>query len=217
MAEKVVIVTGATGALGRAVAAAFQANGDIVVPVARSSKDWSYDLAQPGAAQELVSKVADRFGGVDVVAHTVGAFAPGGLEDAGAELWTRMFDVNLRTTVAMLESALPHLKASRAGRFVGVGSRAGTVASPGASAYAASKAAMHSLISAAAEELKGTGVTVNAVLPSTMDTEANRSWGKPEQIETWVKPEAVAQAILWLASDLAADVTGCLLPVYGSK
>jgi NAD(P)-dependent dehydrogenase (short-subunit alcohol dehydrogenase family) len=217
MTDRIVIVTGATGELGSATAAGFRKAGSEVVAVARSSPDWAFDLSEPTAADRLVRAVLARYGGLDVVVHTIGGYAAGGITgEKAAETWSRMIDINLRTTAATLAAAVPVLQKQGRGRFIAVGSRAGTGPTPGAAAYAATKAAVHSLVQTAAAELKGSGVTVNAVLPSTLDTAANRNWGTPEQVATWVKPESVTEAILWLASDLAADVTGCLLPVYGA-
>jgi NAD(P)-dependent dehydrogenase (short-subunit alcohol dehydrogenase family) len=216
MAARIVIVTGATGALGRAVVAAFERTGDNVVAVARSSEEWKYDLGEMGAADRLVRAVVERFAGLDVVVHTVGGYAPGGLQgDPVWDVWTRMLDINLRTTALLLAAVLPELKRRGRGRFIAVGSRAGALPTPGSAAYGAVKAAVHSLVLTAAVECRGSGVTVNAVLPSTLNTESNREWGRPEQVAKWVEPASVAEAISWLASDLAADVSGCLLPVYG--
>ena len=216
MAGRTVIITGATGALGSAATTAFRGGGDTVVAVSRSSREWAFDLGEAGAAERLVQTALDRYGRLDVVVHTVGGYAPGGLGgNAVWDTWARMLEVNLRTTALLLAAALPVLKAAGRGRFIAVGSRAGTGPAPAAAAYAAAKAAVHSLVTSAAEESKPSGVTVNAVLPSTLDTAANRKWGRPEEVSHWVQPDAVAQAILWLASDLAAEVTGALLPVYG--
>ena len=215
-AQRVVIVTGATGALGRAVVDLFREAGDEVVGVSRSG-EWQANLADPAASHQLIGAVFERFGRVDAVIHTVGGFAPDGLSaQSAASVWPRMLELNLLTTAYLLSASLPALKRAPQGRFVSVGSRAGSVASPEAAAYAASKAAVHSLVLSAADAVKGSRVTVSAVLPSTMDTGANREWGTPGQIQTWVQPRSVAQAIFWLASDLASDVNGVLLPVYGN-
>jgi NAD(P)-dependent dehydrogenase (short-subunit alcohol dehydrogenase family) len=107
------------------------------------------------------------------------------------------------------------MKQAGSGRIVAVGSRTGADLAAGMGAYGVSKAAVHALIRNVALECAGSGVTCNAVLPGTMDTEANREWGSAEQVATWVKPESVAEAMLWLASDAAKETNGALVPMYG--
>jgi NAD(P)-dependent dehydrogenase (short-subunit alcohol dehydrogenase family) len=196
------------------VVEAFRRAGDEVIPVSRSSGDFSADLLNPAAAEELFRRVTDREGRLDVVVHTAGAFAAGGdVRETTLEIWTRMMQVNFQSALHTIRAALPHLRGG--GRIIAVGSRAGVQLAPGLGAYSVSKAALHALIQTVALEVVQRGITANAVLPSTIDTEANRSWGTPEQQALWVKPESIAEAILWLASDAASDVNGALVPVYG--
>jgi NAD(P)-dependent dehydrogenase (short-subunit alcohol dehydrogenase family) len=158
--------------------------------------------------------VTERHGRLDVLVHAAGGFASDGdVAATGLDTWRRMMDVNFHAALHAVRAALPHLRSG--GRIIAVGSRAGVQLSAGLGAYGVSKAALHALIQTVALEVVERGITANVVLPSTIDTEANRSWGTAEQRATWVKPSSLADVILWLASPAAADVNGALLPVYG--
>jgi NAD(P)-dependent dehydrogenase (short-subunit alcohol dehydrogenase family) len=121
----------------------------------------------------------------------------------------------LRAAFLTVRAALPKMLENGYGRIVAVGSRAGLDVSPGSSAYAVSKAGLNALIRTVAEENKERGVTANVVLPSIIDTPVNRSAMPEADFSRWVTPQSLAQPIVWLASEQAADVTGVLLPVYG--
>src|SRR5205085_10061617 len=127
----------------------------------------------------------------------------------------KMMAMNLTSAFYVLRAALRQMTAVRRGRIIAIGSRASVQPASGLSAYSASKAALNSLVETAALEVKDLGITVNALLPSTIDTTANRSWGSAEQQAKWVTPESIAKQVLWLASDDAADINGALVPIYG--
>ena len=213
MPGRVVVVTGATGAVGRAVVGVFQRAGDQVVSVSRSAQPYGVDLTDEAAVQEVFARIRHDHGKIDVLAHVAGAFMSGGLMKF--DVWSQMIAINLYAAVHSIRAVLPDMKARGAGRIIAVGSRSGAEPGVDAAAYSASKAALHTLVRTAAINCASSGVTCNAVLPGTIDTEANRGWGSPEQVATWVKPESVAAAMFWLASDAAGDVNGALLPVYG--
>jgi NAD(P)-dependent dehydrogenase (short-subunit alcohol dehydrogenase family) len=216
MSQRIVVITGGTGALGRAVVAKFASAGDIVVPISRSSGDFAADLTQPGEAQQVLQRVVERHGGVDVLIHSMGAYAAAGtIAETPGDVWARMMATNFQSALYVCSSVVPHMTKRDRGRIVAVGSRAGVQPMAGSGAYNVSKAALHVLVQTLALELKNTGVTANVVLPSTIDTDANRARGPAEQATTWVKPESIADVIFWLASDTAADVNGALVPVYG--
>jgi NAD(P)-dependent dehydrogenase (short-subunit alcohol dehydrogenase family) len=216
MSQRIVVVTGATGGLGRAVVRKFQEAGDTVVAVSRSAGEFAADLTVREQAAGVIERVLSRFGRIDVTILAAGGFGSGGtVEETGHEIWDRMLRLNFSSALYVCSSVLPSMKKAARGRIVAVGSRAGVQLAPGLSAYGVSKAALHTLIQTLALEVKDSGVTANAVLPSTIDTEANRSWGTPEQATKWVTPESIADVIWWLASDAAADVNGALVPVYG--
>lgn len=206
MSERIVVVTGATGGLGPAVVKAFESAGDRVIPV--SSK--VADLTDAEQTRDFFAKT----GRVDVLVHVTGGFASGSEE---LDVWQRMLDLNLHAALHCFLAVLPGMKSAGSGRIIAVGSRTGEQLAAGTGAYGVSKAALHALVRQFALELKDSRITVNAVLPGTIDTEANRSWGTPEQASKWVKPEAIAAVILWLASEQAADVNGALVPVYGQS
>lgn len=216
MGERVVVITGATGSLGTAVVEAFRSQGDQVVGVSRSSGDFKADLSRPDEAEDLVRRVVERHGRIDVLVHTTGGYEAGGtVAETGLDVWHRMMDLNFHAAVHTMRAVLPVLR--EGGRIVAVGSRAGVQFSSGLAAYSASKAALNALIQTIALEVKDRGITANAVLPSTIDTSANRSWGTAEQAARWVTPQSLADVILWLASETAADVNGALIPVYGRE
>lgn len=224
MSERITLVTGATGALGTAMVDAFLAQGDSVVGVARSQQrreDARYthlqaDLISPTGATEMTAEVMRRFGRIDTLLHVMGGFAGGTpMHETGVDVWQRMIAMNAGAAFYAIREVLPHMLAARRGSIIAVGSRAGAQNNPGLSAYAASKSALHSLILTVAEEVKDSGVRVNAILPSTIDTPENRSWGSPDQVAKWVAPQSLAAVAVWLASPAAADINGALVPVYG--
>ncbi|MBO9516956.1 MAG: SDR family NAD(P)-dependent oxidoreductase [Porphyrobacter sp.] len=218
-----VIVTGGFGVLGAAVAAAFAAAGDKVTridfaPEAREALAGALDiggvdLTDAQATQAALDKVVAAHGGIDVLVNVAGGFTWETLEGGSLASWARMQAMNLTTAATITQLALPRLKASAAGRVVNIGAGAAIKAGAGMGAYAASKSGVHRLTEALAEELAGTGVTINAVLPSVIDTPANRADMPDADFSTWVQPRAIADVIAFLASDAARAITGALIPV----
>ena len=206
-------MTGATGAVGRAVVEVFERAGDQVIALSRSAQPYGVDLTDDAAVQQVFALIRHDYGDIDVLAHVAGAFKSGGLMNF--DVWSHMMAINLYAAVHSVRAVLPNMKGRGAGRVVAVGSRSGAEPGADAAAYSASKAALHAFVRSVAADCATSGVTCNAVLPGTIDTEANRGWGTPEQVATWVRPESVAASIFWLASDAAGDVNGALLPVYG--
>lgn len=228
MAGRVIAITGAFGVLGQAVAKAAAGQGARLAlidfakdaPVALPSGpdvlvlggvDLT-DAVQSGAAMDAV---ADRFGGVDALLNIAGGFTWETLQDGSIASWPAMYRLNVLTAANACRAAVPHLKRSAAGRIVNVGSAAALKAAMGMGAYAAAKAGVHSLTQALAEELKGDGVTVNAVLPSIIDTPTNRADMPAADFAAWVAPDDLASVMLFLASEAAVAVTGALVPVTG--
>lgn len=224
MTRKAIVITGGFGVLGQAVARAALAGGAKValIDFAPEGRDLpqgavpfgGVDLSDPGQAEAAMNRAAEALGGLDVLVNVAGGFVWQTLRDGDLAAWSRMFTLNTLTCAAACRAALPHLLASPAGRIVSVGAGGAVKAAAGMGAYAASKAGVHRLTESLAEELKGR-VTVNAVLPSIIDTPANRADMPDADVAAWVTPDEVAQAILWLASDAASGVTGALLPVSG--
>jgi NAD(P)-dependent dehydrogenase (short-subunit alcohol dehydrogenase family) len=147
--------------------------------------------------------------------NVAGGFEWEKIEGGSIDTWERMFQINVRTAVLASQAALPHLLAQGQGRIVNVGSAAAEHAGLGMGAYAASKSAVARLTEAMAEEFKDRGITVNAVLPSIIDTPANRADMPKADTGRWVTPQALASVVLFLLSDDAAPITGALVPVKG--
>jgi NAD(P)-dependent dehydrogenase (short-subunit alcohol dehydrogenase family) len=224
MADRVIIVTGAFGALGQAVVAGANAAGARVVAIdhAPEAPDdfeadgvWGgVDLTDAGEAEEAVTSIVEAFGRVDALVNVAGGFVWETVGDNGNESWERLHALNLMTALNSSRAALPHLVESGAGRIVNIGAKGALSAAMGMGAYAASKAGVHRLTEALAEEYKGR-VTVNAVLPSIIDTPTNRKDMPDGDPSKWVTAEEVAAVILFLASEAASGVTGALIPVAG--
>jgi NAD(P)-dependent dehydrogenase (short-subunit alcohol dehydrogenase family) len=221
MGARTVIVTGGFGALGRAVAEAFAAQGDQVARVDFATNGnqggafdiGGVDLSDEAAAGRVAEQVRDRFGGIDILVNIAGGFSWETLEGGSPANWRRMFGINLLTAVTMSSAALPALKESASGRVINIGAGAAIKADAGMGAYAASKAGVHRFTEALAAELAGSNVTVNAILPSIIDTAANRADMPDADTSNWVKPEAIAEVALFLASGSARAITGALIPV----
>ena len=219
---RTLIVTGGHGALGSAVCKAARAQGWNVALIDHAEAEapegvfevGGVDLTDAASTNAAVARIAAHFGGVDALFNIAGGFVWQTV-DAAEPAWDRMYRMNVVTALNASRAALPHLKASTAGRIVNVGAGGAVKAAAGMGAYAASKAGVHRLTEALAEELKGSTVTVNAVLPSIIDTAANRRDMPDADFDRWVKPEQLAAVMLFLASPEAAAVTGALIPVTG--
>ena len=224
MNGKIVVITGASGALGQVVVEIALARGATVVAVDHAAKTpastpkllqiGGIDLSDGTQAATAVATAASQFGGIDVLINIAGAFTYEMIDGGDNDSWEEMHRLNLLTTLNASRAAIPHLVASKSGRIVNIGAIAALQAGAGMGAYAASKAGVHRLTEALAAELKGK-VTVNAVLPSTIDTPANRRDMPSADFSKWVTAQELAEVILFLASDAASAVTGALLPVSG--
>jgi NAD(P)-dependent dehydrogenase (short-subunit alcohol dehydrogenase family) len=230
MKGKTIVVTGGFGALGSGVAAGAVDRGAsvAVLDVAPSAPQaladrlgpkalliGGVDLSSPEGAQKAMGAVKANFGRLDALLNIAGGFQWEPVEDGSSESWDRMFALNLKTALNACRAALPYLLESGAGRIVNVGAQSALRAAAGMGPYAASKSAVHRLTESLAEELKLKGVNVNAVLPSTIDTPANRRDMPNADFDRWVSPADLAAVILFLASDEAKAVTGALIPVSG--
>lgn len=224
-----VVVTGGTGALGRAVVAAFLAAGDrVVVPwIVKAERDevasiWRdtvafgrVSLLEADVAEEAgATAVARAAGEVAVLVNGVGGFAGGTpVVETSLEVWDHLYRMNVRSAVAMSRAVLPGMLTRRDGAIVCVASRAAIDRPAGLAAYSASKAAVSVLVETLQREVETSGVRVNAVVPTTIDTPANRSAMPGADFSKWTPPERIAAVIAWLASDAAATVRGGLIPV----
>ena len=227
MSERVIAITGGHGALGQAVlSAARDAGGGAGLKIAVIDHAMGnpvpqgvlalggVDLTDPKQAEAAITGVISRFGRLDVLLNIAGGFVWQTTDDA-APAWDRMHALNVATALNASRAALPYLKASDEGRIINIGSAAALKPGAGMGAYGAAKAGVHALTQALAEELKSTRVTVNAVLPSIIDTPANRKDMPDAEPATWVAPADLAAVILFLASPESRAMTGALVPVTG--
>ena len=229
---KLVVVAGGTGGLGRAVSLAFVAEGARVAVTYRAEEEWDALKAAAGenaaglagyvvdvTDEAAVAVFAEKVGrGIDVLVNTVGGYA------GGIPLWQiaittmeKMLALNLRSGFLLARAVVPVMIARKNGAIVNIAARAAVDHAAGAGAYAASKAAAVAMMDCLAADLKGTGVRVNSVLPSIIDTEANRRAMPGADFATWPKPEEIAEVVLFLASDEARLVHGASVPVYGNR
>ncbi len=231
LAGRVAIVTGGAGALGRAITARLLADGAIVWVPYIDDKDRErlveslpaaggerviierVDVTETAAMTEFAQAVHARHGRIDVLVAGVGGFAGGALLDTDRALWDRMLAMNLTSVFVAARAVAPHMVAAGRGRIVTIAARAVMPPVGGFIAYTVSKAGVIAFTQALAAELRGRGVTVNAVLPSTMDTPGNRAAMPDADPASWVPVESVADAIAFLARDESRHVTGALLTI----
>jgi NAD(P)-dependent dehydrogenase (short-subunit alcohol dehydrogenase family) len=224
MVGKIVVVTGASGALGRVVVEEALAQDARVASVDYAAANipatenrielGGVDLTDAAQAQKAIDAVVAHFGGCDALINIAGGFAFETVAEGDPKTWQRMYALNVLTALNASRAALAHLAASRAARIVNVGAMGALQAGAGMGPYAASKSGVHRLTEALAAEWKGK-ITVNAVLPSIIDTPANRASMPKADYSKWVTPQELANVILFLASEAASAVTGALIPVNG--
>jgi NAD(P)-dependent dehydrogenase (short-subunit alcohol dehydrogenase family) len=224
--EQNALITGVTGGLGGAVVRAFIDAGATVVGVAPKVDlapsasprflPLNADIAGAEGAANAVQGAIELVGRVDTLIHLVGGFAGGKhVAETTDEVWLHMLNLNLNSAFYMARAILPHMLANGHGRIVAVGSRTGVEPAAGLSAYGASKAAVIALVRTIAAEVRNTDITANVILPSVIDTPANRAASPGASFSKWVTPESIASLLVWLASDDAADVNGAVIPIYG--
>jgi NAD(P)-dependent dehydrogenase (short-subunit alcohol dehydrogenase family) len=228
---RVAVVCGGTGALGQAVSLRLLADGAVVViPYAVeqerealrarvSAGDRERLVTEPVDATSLAAMTAfaDRLVArrrtIDILVAGVGGFAGGPLLETDEATWRRMLDLNLTSAFAAARAVVPHMAAGGGGRVVVVASRAVVPPQGGFIAYTVAKAGVLAFTQALAQEVRDRGITVNAVLPSTMDTPANRAAMPGSDRKGWVPVESVADAIAYLARPESASITGTLLMI----
>ncbi|MDB5687942.1 MAG: 3-oxoacyl-[acyl-carrier-protein] reductase [Rhizorhabdus sp.] len=224
MNGKIIVVTGASGALGQVVVEMAMARGATVAAIDHAAKTpastatllqiGGVDLSDAAQASQAIAAAAKQFGRIDALINIAGAFAFEAIDGGGNDSWEKMHRLNLLTALNTSRAAIPYLVESKAGRIVNIGAIGALQAGAGMGPYAASKSGVHRLTETLAAELKGK-VTVNAVLPSTIDTPANRRDMPSADFAKWVTAQELAEVILFLGSDAASAVTGALLPVSG--
>jgi len=231
----VALVAGGTGGLGQAVSLAFLREGAMVTATYRRQEEFAalktaagasaallagydVDVTDEAAVRQLVAKILAENGRLDALVNTVGGYAGGiKLWELDTKVFEQMLALNLRSGYALSRAVIPAMLKQGHGAIVNVCAKAALDHAAGASAYAASKAAALALMDSLAADLKGTGVRVNSVLPSIMDTPANRQAMPGADFAKWPKTEDVARVILFLCSDDARVVHGAAVPVYGDS
>jgi NAD(P)-dependent dehydrogenase (short-subunit alcohol dehydrogenase family) len=226
-AGKVVLVAGGTGGLGRAVSLAFLEEGAQVVVTYRNRDEFArlqnvegqrVNLTDEGAAQELITTILAKHKRLDAMVNTVGGYVGGTkLWESDLKVFDQMLAMNLRPSLILSRAVIPAMLEQKSGAIVNVASKAAVAHEAGAAAYASSKAGALALMDSLAEDLKGTGVRVNSVLPSIIDTEVNRRAMPKADFAKWPKPEEIARVILFLCSDDAKVIHGAAVPVYGAS
>ena len=232
--DQVVVVAGGTGGLGKAVSLAFvKAGANLIVtyhseaefrallevasPNQSSLEGHQVDVTDTAAVAGLLNAVLAKHGAVDALVNTVGGYAGGiKLWDLETNVFDRMLELNLRSGFVLARAVLPIMLKAGHGSIVNVAAKAAIDHGAGAGAYAASKAAAVALMDSLAADAKGTGVRVNSILPSIIDTPANRQAMPAADFKTWPKPEDLAHVILFLSSDFAKSIHGAAIPVYGN-
>ena len=233
--KKTVLVAGGTGGLGRAVALAFLADGYYVSVTYQRPEEWTalqtsagslqsrldgfaVDVTNDGAGKQLVGTLTTKHARLDALVNTVGGYAGGvKLWDLDSSTFEKMLALNLRSAFVLCSSVVPVMLKQSSGSIVNVSAKAAFDHAAGASAYAASKAASLAMIDSLAADVNGTGIRVNSILPSIIDTEANRKAMPNADFSKWPKPGDIARVILFLCSDDARVVHGAAIPVYGNS
>ena len=231
--DKVIIITGASGNLGRAVAERVQTQGARTVLVERLGEHlktaygelkgldqhWlagGIDMTDPKAVDAMAAEAHQRFGRLDGLVNTVGGFRGGKpVHEADLAEWDFMYDINVRTALHGCRAVIPYMLKAQSGRIINVASRNAFQGSPHYAAYSAAKTAVLRLTESLAGELKTRGINVNCIVPGTIDTPQNREAMPKADFSTWVPPEDLAHVVAFLLSDEARSVAGAAVPIYG--
>ncbi len=228
-----VLITGGTGILGSAVTKAYLAQGDTVAVTylfeeeVERFKQYNPELTEDvtflfanvteeAEVQKTIAEFLSQFGSLDVLVNIVGGFV-GGIPAAelGEDRWDFMMNLNLKSVFLCCKTTIPHMSAQSYGKIINVSARAGLKGEAGLSAYCVSKGGVRTLTESLAAEVMDSGVNVNAIMPSIMDTPMNREAMPDEEHDRWVAPADVAKVICFLSSDDATIINGAAIPVYG--
>lgn len=231
--DKAVVITGGTGGLGSAVTTTFLQAGAKVFVTYRSEQEFDTlktSVNAPAALTGLKTNVleeasvkatvqqAARFGRIEVLVNLVGGYLGGlPIAEMSLEQWNKMIDLNLKSAFLCCKHVLPLMMQQNAGRIINIGSKGGLQGGEGISAYGASKAGLINFTQSLAAEGKHYNITANAVIPGIIDTPANRQAMPEANFDEWVKPEALAQIILFLSSEKAQAINGATIPVFGKS
>jgi NAD(P)-dependent dehydrogenase (short-subunit alcohol dehydrogenase family) len=233
LSNQVAIVTGAAGNLGKAVVDSFLNHGVNVVcvdyeverlqqvysPAAGPANHLfvlSADLTKQEDAKRVVAETLERFGRIDILVNTVGGYRAGTpLHETPVETWDGMLNLNARTVFLTSQAVIPHMIEQGTGKIVSIAARPGLSGRANMAAYSASKSVVVRLTESMSAELKNFGIRVNCIIPGTIDTPQNREEMPDADVQRWVKPESLADVVIFLCSEAARDIQGAAVPVYG--
>ena len=228
--NKIVLVTGGTGALGRAITSAFIASDALVVSsyvvdreieqLKKENKSVveliKADVTKEHEVEKLVSNIISKHGRIHALVNVVGGYLGGkSVSELDEKEWDLMMTMNLKSAFLISKHVIPQMVSSKYGKIIHVSSRTGLKSSGSDSAYAASKSGLIRLVESLSEEVKESNINVNCIMPSTIDTEANRRAMPTADPSKWVKPQDLANVVLFLCSDEANVITGAAIPTYG--
>jgi NAD(P)-dependent dehydrogenase (short-subunit alcohol dehydrogenase family) len=228
-AGKVVVVTGANGNVGQAVARRFEKAGATVILVGRKESELAFlaqelnstvviaDVTDPASVDTMVSHIESEHGRIDILAHTVGGFNAGQpVHEAGLEVWDKMMSLNARSVYVTCGRVARHMLEHQVhGRIIAILAKNAYKGTAKAAAYSASKAAAQRVLESMAAELSSAGITVNGIAPSGIDTPQNRAAMPNADYSKWVQPEEIADSILFLAADSSQSISGITLDISG--
>ncbi|MFB6275312.1 MAG: 3-oxoacyl-ACP reductase FabG [Halothece sp.] len=230
MEGKQVLLTGGTGGLGLGVTPAVVKRGaKVTIPYRNEgSLERLKEALSPSEFQSIrfvnvdvsdenaIAQLVKDMGRIDVLIHLVGGFSMGSIVDYSYDAWKQDFQLNLETTFLACKHSLRSMMENGYGRIVTIGSKGAVQPMGGLASYCASKSGVVALTQAIAEEVKDyDNITANCVLPSIIDTPTNRDAMGSDKADEWVKPQSIAEAVCYLASEAAKDVRGATIPVYG--
>jgi len=228
-AGKVVLITGAAGNLGRATAEAFRYVGAHLALVGRDlgHLEWAWptsegilllaaDITNESEVKDTVEEVIPHYGRIDILANIAGGFTMGPpIHETPVEIWNTMLDVNVRSVFLMSRAVLPYMREQGSGKIINIAARSALEGKANMGPYCVSKSAVITLTETLAAENCSYGINVNCMLPGTIDTSENREAMPNADFRKWVTPVALADVILFLASDSSRAIHGIALPVYG--
>jgi NAD(P)-dependent dehydrogenase (short-subunit alcohol dehydrogenase family) len=220
-----VVITGGTGFLGNATVNKFIEQGDqvIVLDIREAQSDnenlvyYKVDLLNEKELSEVANKIEEEFGPIDVLINIAGGFDMSNIKETSFEQLDKMFSLNLKSAFNTSKVFINQLEKSQNGRIINIGARAGLNGVGGMIPYSISKASVISFTQGLSDELKHTDITVNAIVPSTIDTEANRNAMPDADFSNWVSPESLANVIIFISSEEASSIRGAIIPVYNKS
>jgi NAD(P)-dependent dehydrogenase (short-subunit alcohol dehydrogenase family) len=228
--NRIVLITGGTGALGRAITKAFITSGATVISSYIVDREVDQlgaqiksivhlikaDLGKEEEVKKLISSILDKYDQIDILVNVVGGYIGGkSVTELDEKEWDLMMNMNLKSAFLISKNVIPQMISSKSGKIVYVSSRTGLKSTGYDSAYAASKSGLIRLVESLSEEVKELHINVNCIMPSTIDTEANRIAMPDADHTRWVKPQDLANIVLFLCSEDAKAITGAAIPTYG--